>query len=157
MQHYLSDDRDYEIWMLLSQASAAMFKAREKELNGKGFTAMEATALFIIQAIGDRAATPVEISRWILREPHSVFSLLKRMERRGLVERTKDLAWKNMVRVTVTEKGEKAYETSTARESIHNILSVLSAEECQQLSSCLRTLRDRALQQINIGYEMPFP
>ena len=156
MQYYLSDDRDFEVWTLLSQASDAIFKAREKELNGNGFTAMEATALFIIQAIGDRA-TPAEISRWILREPHSVSGLLDRMERRGLIERTKDLEWKNMVRVTVTEKGKKAYEMSTERESIHNILSVLSAEECQQLSSCLRTLRDRALQQINIGYEMPFP
>ncbi|UCH42218.1 MAG: hypothetical protein JSW16_05180, partial [Dehalococcoidales bacterium] len=62
MQHYLSDDRDYEVWMLLNQASEAMFKAREKELNGNGVTAMEATALFIIQAIGNQA-TPAEISR----------------------------------------------------------------------------------------------
>ena len=156
MQYYLSDDRDYEVWMLLSQASDAMFKAREKELNGNGVTAMEATALFIIQAIGDQA-TPAEISRWILREPHSVSGLLDRMERRGLIKRTKDLEWKNMVRVTVTEKGKEVYEMSTARESIHNTLSVLPAEEYQQLSSYLRTLRDKALQQINIGYEMPFP
>ena len=156
MQHYLSDDRDYEVWMLLNQASEAMFKAREKELNGNGVTAMEATALFIIQAIGNQA-TPAEISRWILREPHSVSGLLDRMERRGLIKRTKDLAWKNMVRVTVTEQGKEAYEISTARESIHNILSVLSDEECRQLGSYLRTVRDRALDRLNIEYEMPFP
>ena len=156
MQQYLPDDQDYSLWMLLSQASDAMFKAREKELNGNGVTAMEATALFIIQAIGDRA-TPAEISRWILREPHSVSALLDRMERRGLIKRTKDLEWKNMVRVTITEQGKEAYEMSTVRESIHNIISVLSAEEFRQLSSYLRKLRDRALREANIGYEMPFP
>ncbi|UCH42995.1 MAG: MarR family transcriptional regulator, partial [Dehalococcoidales bacterium] len=114
------------------------------------------TALFIIQAIGNQA-TPAEISRWILREPHSVSGLLDRMERRGLIKRTKDLAWKNMIRVTVTEQGKEAYKISTARESIHKILSVLSDEECWQLGSYLRTIRDKALDQLNTDYEMPFP
>ncbi len=62
-------DRDYNLWVLLHQAKDAVFKARQKELSQYGISAMEAAALFIIQAIGNKP-TPAEISRWIFREHH---------------------------------------------------------------------------------------
>ena len=86
----LSTDQDYNLWVLLHQAKDAVFKAREKELSQYGISAMEAAALFIIQAIGDKA-TPAEISRWIFREHHTVTALLSRMEKKGLITKVKDL------------------------------------------------------------------
>ena len=156
----LLTDRDYELWVLLLQARDVLFNAREKELRQYGISAMEAAALFIIQAIGD-GATPTEISRWMIRAPHTISALLDRMEKKGLVRKSKDLDRKNLVRVSLTEKGKEAYNNSARRELIYSIISALSNEERQQLSKSLQTLRDRALKEIAKGiaidYELPFP
>lgn len=147
-------DRYYDLWALLAQTRDAIFKARQKELRRYGTSATQSAALFAIQAIGDKA-TPAEISRWLFREPHSVSGLLSRMEKEGLVRKTKDLDKKNLVRVELTEKGYGAYHRSMRQESIHKIMSSLSAEQCQQLTSCLQTLRDEALKELGIEPQVP--
>jgi len=152
----LSTDPDYNLWVLLQQTRDALFNAREKELRKYRISAIEAATLLVIQAIGDKA-TSAEISRWMFRKAHTVSALLDRMQKKGLVRKSKDLEWRNLVRVSITEKGKEAYNNSTSIESIHMILSALSEEERQQLRSYLQTLRDRALKEINIDYKLPFP
>ena len=156
MKNSLFDDQDYNLWRLLGQTRQACFKARQKELAQYGISTRQAAVLFSIRAIGDKA-TPAEISRWLIREPHSVSELLTKMEKRGLVTKVKDLDRKNLVRVMLTDKGREAYHQSTKRESVHEILSCLSKEERQQLWSGLKALRDKAMKEIGIEYEMPFP
>jgi len=144
MKDFPSVDEDYKLWVLLSQAADTTLRARQKELDRYGISTAEASVLFVVQAIGDRA-TPAEITRWLLREPHTVTELLNRMERGGLVTKTKDLERKNLVRVSITEKGRQAYQQSTKRKSIRKLMSVLSREERQQLGSYLERLRNKAL------------
>lgn len=156
MPNNSSEDRDYNLWVLLHQTRDATYNAREKELRQYGISPMEAAVLFIIQAIGDEA-TPAEISRWLFRKQHSVTALLVRMEKKGLVKKTRDLARKNMVRVTITEKGNQAHSNSANRDSIHKTMSTLSEEEHRQLSASLLKVRDVALKEIKIDYELPFP
>ena len=150
-----SADRDYELWVLLHQTRDAIYKAREKELARFGLSSITAAALFIVEAI-NVPATPAEISRWLFREPHSVTGLLNRMEKQGLVRKTKDLEKKNLVRVTLTDKGREAHELSSHRAVIHRILSVLSEEQRQQLTSCLQTLLDMALGELRMDRKLPF-
>ena len=156
MKDFLSMDQDCNVWVLLSQAAHTALRAREKELDQYGVSAIEAAVLFIIQAIGDRA-TPAEISRWLLRESHSVSGLLNRMERKGLVSRVKDLERKNLVRVALTEKGKAVYRESRERKSIRNILSPLSQEEREQLRLCLERIRNKALKELGLHHQPPFP
>jgi len=105
--------------------------------------------MLVIQTFGGKA-TVGEIARWTLREPHSVSELLSRMEKEGLVRKVKELGKKSGVRVVLTEKGREAYYKSTARESIYETMSSLSEEERQQLRSCLRKLRYKALTQLAV-------
>ena len=133
-----------------------MYRARTKELFQHGITPEEASVLFVVQAI-DYKATPTEISRWLLREPHSTLGLLSRMEKKGLVTKSKDLEKKNLVRVAITEKGQQAYEQAAKRESIHRILSSISDDECEHLVACLQLLRDKALEEAGIVDKPPFP
>jgi len=121
-----------------------------------GITPEEAGVLFVIQAIGWRA-TPAEISRRLMREPHSISGLLRRMEGKGLVKRVKDLDRRNLIRVTITEKGLEAYNQSTKRGSIHRIVSAISKEDCQKMKVCLEKLWVKALKEIGRGYKPPFP
>jgi DNA-binding MarR family transcriptional regulator len=149
-------DRDYELSVLLNITSDAIMRAREKELIKHGISSIEAGVLFIVESIGDRAI-PAEISRWIFREQHTVSALLVRMEKKGLIKKTKDLEKKNLVRVSLTEKGKQALDNSKSRESIHKIIPALSKEQRQQLNSYLRTLRDRAFEEIRLEHRPPFP
>jgi DNA-binding MarR family transcriptional regulator len=151
-----SSDKDYELSVLLQQTSDAIVRAWDKELSKHGISSVEAAVLFVVQSVG-RRAIPMEISRWLFRMPHTVTALLIRMARKGLIRKTKDLDKKNLVRVSLTEKGKQAYDNSISRESIHKILSVLSKEERRQLSSYLVKLRDRALEELRIDYKPPFP
>jgi len=156
MRNHSSSDQDYEIWVLLNQVRQVIFKAREKELRPLGITATQAAVLFIIEAIGNEA-TATELSRWLLREHHSVSGLLSRMEKEGLISRSKDSPSQNLARVTLTEKGRQAYYQSTQRVSIHNIMCTLSQEERQQLSSILKKMRAEGLQLLVGDRKPPFP
>jgi len=150
-------DQDYKLWVLLGQASDMIFEARENELREYGITAMQAEVLFAVQAIGDKT-TPAQISRWTLRRPHSISGILDRMEKVGLIRKTKDLARKNQVRVSMTDKGRQAYNKSLKRKSIHRIMSALAEEERQQLWSRLETARNKALKEVGKDpKKVPFP
>ena len=143
-----SVDLNY-LWMMLHQARDAIFKLREKELRKFGISTPQAEILFTIESIGHRP-TPTEISRHVLREFHSVSSILSRMEKQGLVKKVNDLDRKNLVRVCLTDKGRQVYHEAVKRETIVKILSCLSETEGQQLASSLKKLRDEALKDLGI-------
>ena len=113
-------------------------------------------SLLIIRAIGDKV-TPAEISRWLLREPHSVSEIISRMEKQGLLKKVRDLYRKNLVRIELTEKGSEAYNQAIKRDSIHTIMSALSDEERRQFSTMLEKIRDRALKESGKELRTPFP
>lgn len=146
-QEKMFNDQDYSLWVLLNQVRDVVLKARQKELDQYNISATQAATLLVIEAIGPKA-TATEISRRLFRKPHSIAGAdgtLSRMEKKGLVMRLKDLDRKNLVRVVLTEKGRQAYYQSTKQESIRQIMSSLSEEQRQRLTSCLETLRDKAL------------
>jgi len=62
---------------------------------------------------------------------------------------------KNLVRVSITEKGQQAYDKSTRRKPIYKIISSLSEEERQQLRSCLEKLRNKAFKELIVEYKPP--
>ena len=156
METNAARDQDYELWVLLQQSCDAMTRARENEVREFGISAMQAAALFCIKGI-EGPATPAEISRWLFREPHTVSGLLQRMENQGLVKKVKDLERKNMIRIIITEKGEKAYQQSKKLKVIRTVLSSLSAEQKDIIRPYLETLRNMALQELGLKYKLPFP
>ena len=82
------------------------------------------------------------------------------MEKEGLVKKVNDLDRKNLVRVELTVRGQKVYNHAFKRAVIHRIMSSLSEEEGQQLSSCLEKLRSSTFSELGLkkritclGYE----
>jgi DNA-binding MarR family transcriptional regulator len=149
-------DQDYNLWVLLNQIHTLMLNARDKELMEYGQTTMQAAVLFIVNAIGE-TATPAAISRWFLRKPPAISGLLDRMEKAGLLKKAKDLPKRNWIRIVLTEKGQKAYEKSLKRKSIHQIMGCLSEEEYEQLTSILIKLRSKATKALDYKQKIPFP
>jgi MarR family transcriptional regulator, organic hydroperoxide resistance regulator len=146
---YSTDDEDQDLWLLLTHARYAIFRAREKELQRYGVSPEQVGLLFVVQALGNKA-TPAALSRHIIRQPHTVSALVDRMAKRGLVKKVKDLDRKNLVRVVMTEKGQKTYELSTKRGPIHRILNTLSADERKVFKDLLERLLSKARKEIGL-------
>ncbi len=152
-------NQDYKLWVLLHQTRDAIFKARENELRPIGILPMQAAVLFIVKAIKG-PATPAEIARWLFREHHTVSGLLNRMEGQGLVRKIKGYNRKNMIKVELTKKGEKAYIRSRELKSVYKIMSCLSAGEKDNLKNNLAALRNNALREAEANKQkraLPFP
>jgi len=155
VRKFPSKDQDHALWYLIVYMRRSMYRAREKELFQLGLTPEQASVLFIVQGTGPRV-TPADISRYLLREPHSVSGLLSRMEKDGLIKKVKDLERRNLVRVALTEKGEEALRQSSKRESIHRIMSGLSQEERRQVKTSLQKLWNKAMEELGGESEAPF-
>jgi len=149
-------NRDCELWVLLHQTFNAMVRADENELRQFGISTPQAAVLCVVKTV-TVPATPAEISRWLFRQPHTVSGLLNRMEKQGLVRKVKDLERKNMIRIVLTEKGEEVHQKSKEMKVICKIMARLSPEERSNLRTYLKALRNEALKENGIRYQLPFP
>ena len=155
MKEFSFGDQFYNLWLLLTYTRHLIFKARQKELRQYDLTPITFRAMSVIQNIGDKA-TPADISRQMLREPHSVSELLERMRKDGLVTKTKDLERKNLVRVRLTEKGRELFQKSSEQKSFRKIMSSLSKEEREQLRLYLMKLWNKAEKELGEEYQTIF-
>jgi DNA-binding MarR family transcriptional regulator len=140
-------DKLYDLWLLLSQTRAAIYRARQ-EKTGHYLHPNQALALCNIWAYNGQA-TPVMLSRALYLERHSVSELISRMEENGLVKKTRDSKKKNVVRVAITEKGRKMGQQVIQREFVNGIISTLSEEQQDQLKTALNLLLQAAQKSMN--------
>jgi DNA-binding MarR family transcriptional regulator len=152
---FVAEDEDEDLWLLLTHARYALFRAREKELQRYGISPEQAGLLFAVRAMGIKA-TPAALSRHLLRQPHTVSALINRMAKRGLIRKVRDFDHKNWVRVEITEKRQKAYEQSTKRGPIHRVIGSLDSEEKKAFRQNLEKIFTKARQEIGMGQD-PFP
>jgi len=146
-----------ELWALLNQSSNALGRVADNELSQVGISMIQAAVLSFVKNAKE-PVIPAHISRWLFREPHTVSQLLMRMEKQGLVKRSKDLGRKNQVRITLTEKGEKAYQKQIEIGVLDNILPILTPEESDNLGSYLKSLRDVAILELDRRSRLfPYP
>jgi len=134
-----SQDQDYELWQLLTHLRYRIIRARQKELHQYGITSTQSGVLYAIHCL-DNYAKPAEISRLMHREPQTTSITLKRMIKKGLIKKNKDTERKNVLRFSLTDKGQEALKHSLKREVFHKVWSVLSKEKRQLLRSCLEEL-----------------
>ncbi len=151
-RYYSYSDEDQDLWLFLTHTRYAIYRAREKELQRYGVSPEQVGVLFIVQSLGNRA-TPSEISRFIVRQPHTVSALIERMEEKGLIKKFHDLDKKNLVRVSLTEKGQKVYDLSTKRGPIHRVMGVLDSLERGQLLKILDKLNTAARKELGLDVD----
>jgi DNA-binding MarR family transcriptional regulator len=141
-------DKYYRLWLLLAQTKSALFKAREKKL-GQYVHHNQAIALVFIGA-HEGKATPSMVSQILSLEVQSVSGLINRMEKKELVIRTRDAARKNVMRLSLTEKGREMAEKVRQLDFVRATISQLSDTQQEQLSSCLSVLLNYALKELGI-------
>jgi DNA-binding MarR family transcriptional regulator len=141
-------DEYYRLWLLLSQTRSAIFKVRHKKV-GQYLPPNQAAALVSIWTL-EGQVTPATLARRLFLEPHSVSELIIRMEKKGLVTKTKDNVRGNVVRISITDKGRDVCLRAMGQDFIHKIMSALSDKERKQLHACLMLLYTRAVEELGI-------
>jgi len=136
-------------WLLILVADV-MRSTFESEIEQHGISAKSAGMIRLIYSIGPEA-TPSSIARKLYRRPHTISSLLTRMERNGLIEKSKDLRKRNQVRIRITQKGLEVYELWLEKATVlNNIISCLSADERSDLRDLLKKLERSSIEQAGI-------
>jgi DNA-binding MarR family transcriptional regulator len=133
----------FRIILVMGNTGDALTKLRERELRKYGVTPEQAGALICIHLLNNNA-TPSDLSKWLFREANTLTYLLKRMQNNGLIEKKIDSKKKSLSRISLTEKGYKAYAHAIEFNSIAFISQVLSKENRNQLWSLLKILRNQA-------------
>jgi len=150
-EYLCSKDLGFNTWALLFQARDAAFRVRGKELSKYGITPEQATVLSIVNDLRmlNLKTTPGQVSKHLIREPHSVSKILSRMEKEGLVKKIRGSGVKrNEVNIDLTEKGKEALDRTLERESINKIMSCLTQEESLQFAQTLEKIIIRALTEL---------
>jgi MarR family transcriptional regulator, 2-MHQ and catechol-resistance regulon repressor len=145
----------YSTWWMMTITRRAMSKARAKELLPYGITTEQAAVLNIVNAIGEKA-TPAEISRAMIREANSTTSIINTMVKKGLLNTTKDLERRNLIRVSLTDRGYQILKKINKRKPMTQIMSTLSLEEIHQLREILGKLQQKALKEAGIKFTPVF-
>jgi len=149
-------DEYFVLWIMIAQTKDAILRARQRDYARFNISNERRAVLWNIQNNGGRA-TPVEISRQLFRELHSVTEMLKRMEKEGLIARYKG-SGRSKVEVKLTEKGLEIFNQSLHNETDRRIFSVLTKKERERLASYLWKLRGQVLKELGIPeHQIKFP
>lgn len=140
-------NEDEKTWARLFRTAGALYRLRELELDRVRLYLSEASTLYYL-SVSTEPVTPSKLSRFMHKQQHTTASLLRSMEKRGLVKTTKDLPGKNLVRVSLTQKGEAAFQRQISQRRAMNITACLSREEVAVLNTVLMNLHDAAVEMI---------
>jgi DNA-binding MarR family transcriptional regulator len=152
LENLKSSNRKIDSSTLLAmfrQTHDAILKIRQKELRAFDITPEQMGALAAIRAIGP-VATAAQLSKWLFRNPDSMTVLLRRLEKKGLIEKTPDTRRKNIMRLKLTKTGEKAFHSASGADQANTILDKLPARKKAQLWAILDKLRSRALETLEM-------
>jgi DNA-binding MarR family transcriptional regulator len=141
----------YRLWVLLRQVGHLMTELRREDLIACGMSPAQAATLRSVAHLGKKA-TPAEISRWLMRKPHTITHLLNRMEKVGQIKKVQDLKRKNQIRITLTPKGKHDYDAIKKVEYPHPILGFLNEQEKETLELSLNKIRTILLEELRITY-----
>jgi DNA-binding MarR family transcriptional regulator len=134
---------DEVLWENMFLTCNTLQRARELELAQVGLTMAQAGVLYFLR-IAKEPLTPMKLSRLMHKQPHTISALVTRMEADGLLKTTKDLERKNWVRVSLTKKGEQAFNRQMTQKIARNVTSCLSKKEKDALAPVCKKLRVRA-------------
>jgi DNA-binding MarR family transcriptional regulator len=148
------NDPEINLLVLLDQTCSIVSNAIELELKHLHITQPQVRVLNMLSR-EDRPVTLDELGNWTVKELNSVFALVNRMEKKGLVKKIKngdDLK----TYVTLTEKGSILYHKKVTERSIHLIFGKLTEEQRKQLESTLSEVRDNTRELLGMNFKPPF-
>jgi DNA-binding MarR family transcriptional regulator len=152
MPHRISiGDPVNDTWVLFHQVSDSIGKCEDEVFKKVGMMVQEYQVFRAMKYIKG-AVTPMKITRFLDKNPNYVTFLINRLEKKGLVERKRDLNDRRSLRLVLTPEGERKYKvvSELAEELPKILLSVFSREELLTLDNQLIKIREKTYEYRNI-------
>jgi DNA-binding MarR family transcriptional regulator len=143
---------DVQICGKLSCAGFAIYKLREMELAKFGVTIEQSSILHIVFNNGG-TMTIKEIIDETMRQPNSVYILLNKMVKMGLINKSRGSKSENAL-ASLTKQGKSLLEKITSI-SLEEIFSVLREKDKIALMDILNRLLTQSRYLLGIGYVAP--
>ena len=150
MSAEIRERESFYLWALIRNISHLMGRARDRELSQFGLTVTQSAILSAIKRLGE-AATPGSIAQFLYRESTTISNTLIRMEKQGLVKRTRNPMRRREVRITLTGQGEQALREAGKRDIINRALAGLTEADSRDMIGKLEPLRDVLLQELGLA------
>jgi DNA-binding MarR family transcriptional regulator len=127
---------NFDLWTLIGRVNHTIVQLRQKELGPYNIPVRQLFVLRIIRDLGSKA-TLSEVSKHVERESHVISKQAIRMEKDGLIKRTKNTPKSNILELELTKKGLDMANISEKSEELEALFSTLSDEERLQIESIL--------------------
>lgn len=131
------------LFLSIGSLNHSILLARQRELNQFHIPLRQYQVLNTIQDLGPKA-TLTKVAKRVEREVHVVSRQIARMEKDGLLSRTKITPKSNLLTLELTKKGIDIINIGRQRKSIDSIFSVLSEKERQQMEAIINRMSTRA-------------
>jgi len=143
-----------DTWVLLHQIADSIDKC-EDELFKKFNMMVQEYQVFRAMKYIEGAVTPTKITKFLDKNPNYVTFLIDRLEKKGLIERKRDLNDRRSLRLVITPKGERLYKkvSGPAEELPQQLLAILSREELPDFIKKLEIIRESTFKYRNIKDE----
>jgi DNA-binding MarR family transcriptional regulator len=111
--------------------------------------------LWIMQYMTEVSGGPITITDLapvLYHNVNTVSSMIDRMEKKGLVEKVRDLADRRAIRLKITPEGGEVFSNASrpSRELIKRLFSVFSDEELVTLISLMEKLKTKIREELDI-------
>jgi DNA-binding MarR family transcriptional regulator len=133
------DNSEHELVRALIYTCRLIDTAKIKPLRKIGLTLETAAVLSGVQGLNNNAM-PAEIARRGARKPQTLTASINKMVSQGLLVKVPDERKKNAFRVSLTPKGQIAYEKASNLYIYRRIMASISEEERTVLKNCLSSM-----------------
>jgi DNA-binding MarR family transcriptional regulator len=148
------NDPEINLYILLHQTLTIISNAIDVELKHLRVTQPQITVLTMLSR-ENKPVTLDELVNWCLKDFSSVFTLINRMEKNGLVKKSKKNG-DSKTYITLTKKGSLLYHQKVTERSIHLVFDELSDPEKKQFDVLLMRLRNKTRDLLGLDFRPPF-
>lgn len=136
-------------YTLLVKTAARLEAELNRVLRGMELTGATFNILRILQGAGANGQSCGDISEQLIAEVPDMTRLLDRLERLGYIARERSNVDRRMVRVTITEKGQKSLDSlrDAVRDCYVRQLGHLGQTKLQELTALLRIILNQPMGQ----------
>ena len=147
---FLINEQRLKTWLLCHQTYDSVFRCEEAVFAKEGLTTQQHAVLMAIKHIDD-PVTVSEVAHWLERTTNGISMLIDRMEKGGLLKKSRDLRDRRSVRLVMTKKGKDILEQATISgwELVQEILSDFSDQDLRTLISLVERMREKAFGYLN--------
>lgn len=144
---------DFTTWRFLNLARNSIYRLRELELAPFGLTVEQSITLSILINRGG-AASSKTLEELTLRQHHSISTLVNRMIKIKLVNKSK-ISDRKKNEILISEYGASLYKKVPIC-SLESVFSSLKEIDRKQFSDCLNALLKKARDLLGISFVPPF-